>query len=86
MRESIKDKVSIIGVGCTKFAERWDADVEDLIKEAVDEALADAGVEIKDIQAGWVGTGRGSQQVNMGPRAHTSQARLCRHSISPLPE
>src|SRR4030042_3238848 len=67
MRESIKDKVSIIGVGCTKFAERWDADVEDLIKEAVDEALADAGVEIKDIQAGWVGTGRGSQQVPMGP-------------------
>ena len=34
MRESIKDKVSIIGTGCTKFAERWDADVEDLIKEA----------------------------------------------------
>jgi acetyl-CoA C-acetyltransferase len=67
MRESIKDKVSIIGTGCTKFAERWDADVEDLIKEAVDEALADAKVELKDIQAGWVGTGRGSQQVPMGP-------------------
>ena len=50
MRESIKDKVAIIGTGCTKFAERWDADVEDLIKEAVDEALEDAGVEIKDIQ------------------------------------
>jgi acetyl-CoA C-acetyltransferase len=77
MRESIKDKVAIIGTGCTKFAERWDSDVEDLIKEAVDEALEDAGVEIKDIQAGWVGTGRGSQQVPMGPPgAHIASAAL----------
>ncbi|MCK4362419.1 MAG: acetyl-CoA acetyltransferase [Dehalococcoidia bacterium] len=67
MRESIKDKVAIVGMGCTQFGERWDADVEDLIKEASMEALEDAGVEIKDIQAGWVGTGRGSQQVPMGP-------------------
>ncbi len=67
MRESIKDKVAIVGMGCTQFGERWDADVEDLIKEAATEALEDAGIEIKDIQAGWVGTGRGSQQVPMGP-------------------
>lgn len=67
MRESIKDKVAIVGMGCTQFGERWDADVENLIKEASMEALEDAGVEIKDIQAGWVGTGRGSQQVPMGP-------------------
>ncbi|TEU03655.1 MAG: acetyl-CoA acetyltransferase, partial [Dehalococcoidia bacterium] len=67
MRESIKDKVAIVGMGCTQFGERWDADVEDLIKEATTEALDDAGIEIKDIQAGWVGTGRGSQQVPMGP-------------------
>jgi acetyl-CoA acetyltransferase len=63
MRESIKDKVAIVGMGCTQFGERWDADVEDLIKEASLEALEDAGVELKDIQAGWVGTGRGSQLV-----------------------
>ena len=67
MRESIKDKVAIVGMGCTQFGERWDADVEDLIKEATTEALEDAGIDIKDIQAGWVGTGRGSQQVPMGP-------------------
>lgn len=67
MRESIKDKVAIVGMGCTQFGERWDADVEDLIKEASLEALEDAGVEIKDIQAGWVGTGRGSQLVATGP-------------------
>lgn len=61
MRESIKDKAAIVGMGCTQFGERWDVDVEDLIKEASLEALDDAGVEIKDIQAAWVGTLRGSQ-------------------------
>ena len=28
--ESIKDKVAIIGMGCTKFGERWDAGLDDL--------------------------------------------------------
>ncbi|MFC1981147.1 acetyl-CoA acetyltransferase [Chloroflexota bacterium] len=62
MRESIKDKVAIIGAGCTKFGERWDAAIEDLIVEAANEACSDAGVELKDIQAIWLGTYRGSQQ------------------------
>ena len=43
-------------MGCTQFGERWDANIEDLIKEATDEACEDAGVEIKDIQAIWLGT------------------------------
>jgi len=62
MRESIKDKVAIVGAGCTKFGERWDAGIDDMIKEAATEACEDVGVEIKDIQAIWVGTFRGSQQ------------------------
>ncbi|MFZ5631526.1 MAG: acetyl-CoA acetyltransferase [Bacillota bacterium] len=53
---SIKDKVTIIGMGCARFGERWDASAEDLILEAVNEAYADAGIEQKDIQAAWVGT------------------------------
>jgi len=56
MSESIKDKVAIVGMGCTRFGERWDAGHEDLVIEAVSEALTDASVEIKDIQAGWIGT------------------------------
>ena len=35
----IKDKVAIIGMGCTRFGERFDASREDLILEAVQEAL-----------------------------------------------
>ncbi len=56
MPGSIKDKVAIVGMGCTKFGERWDKGPSDLIVEAVNEAYADAGVENKDIEAVWVGT------------------------------
>jgi len=54
--ESIRDKVAIVGMGCTKFGERWDASQDDLIIEAALEAYEDAGIEQKDIQAAWVGT------------------------------
>lgn len=54
--ENIRDKVAIIGMGCTKFGERWDADIESLLVEAAYEAFEDAGVMAKDIQAAWLGT------------------------------
>lgn len=56
MAESLKDKVAIIGMGCTAFGELWDRDVDDLINDAVFEAMDDAGLELKDIQAVWAGT------------------------------
>lgn len=52
----IKDKVSVIGMGCTKFGEFFDKSREDLILEAVDEALKDAGLEIDDVDAFWFGS------------------------------
>lgn len=54
--ESIRDKVAIVGMGCTKFGERWDMGVEDLLVEAAYEAFEDAGIQPKDIQAAWLGT------------------------------
>ena len=54
--ESIKDKVAIVGMGCTKFGELFDKSSSDLIVEATKEAVEDAGIELKDIQAAWVGT------------------------------
>ena len=66
MRESIKDKVAIVGMGCTRFGERWDADIRDLIVEATTEALEDAGIELKDVQAIWQGTLAGSQILEGG--------------------
>jgi acetyl-CoA C-acetyltransferase len=56
--ESIKDKVAIIGMGCTEFGELWDKSEEDLLVEAAYEAYEDAGIEPKDIQAAWLGNAR----------------------------
>jgi acetyl-CoA C-acetyltransferase len=53
---TIKDKVAIVGMGCTKFGERWDKSVDDLITDATFEACEDAGIELKDIEAAWLGT------------------------------
>ena len=55
---SIKDKVAIIGMGCTKFGENWDKSPEDMMVDAAAEACQDAGIEMKDIQAVWFGTTR----------------------------
>ncbi len=54
--ESIKDKVAIVGMGCTKFGERWDVGLNDLAIEAAYEAYADAGIGPEDIQACFFGT------------------------------
>lgn len=50
--KSIKDGVAMIGIGTTKVGERWEAGPEDLLFEACSEALADARIEPKDIDAG----------------------------------
>ncbi len=54
--QGIKDRVAIVGMGCTKFGEAWNKSYEDLVVEACYEAFEDAGVESKDIQAAWFGT------------------------------
>lgn len=56
MPGSIKDKVAIIGMGCTRFGELWGQGPSDLVVEAVSEACDDAGVEVQDMEAAWVGT------------------------------
>lgn len=53
---SIKNKVAIIGMGCSKFGENWDKSIEDMMIDATYEAYEDAGIEPKDIQAAWFGT------------------------------
>ena len=74
MAEGIKDKVAIIGMGCTKFGERWNDSAEDLIVEAFTEALADAGLEKKDIQAAWFGSC--FDEVNVGKSGTTLSMTL----------
>ena len=64
MATGIRDKVAIIGMGCTRFGERWEAGAEELMVEAFEECLADAGIEKKDIGAAWLGTCL--EEVNVG--------------------
>lgn len=67
MAEGIRDKVAILGMGCSKFGERWDAGTHDLLAEAFDEALGDAGIERDAIEAAWYGSALDS--VNVGNSA-----------------
>ncbi len=52
----IKDRVAIIGMGCTKFGEHWDKGPEDLLVEAAYDAYESAGVTPDDVDAYWLGT------------------------------
>ena len=56
MASGIKDKVAIIGMGCTRFGERWNDGPEELMVEAFQECIQDAGIDKKEIQAAWLGT------------------------------
>ena len=53
---SIKDQVAIVGMGCSKFGERWDAGTEDLAVESAFEAFEDAGLGKEDIEACYFST------------------------------
>jgi len=64
MASGIKNKVAIIGMGCTQFGELWDKSSEDLIVEAYKEAAEDAGIETKDIDAAWFGSC--FEEINVG--------------------
>jgi acetyl-CoA C-acetyltransferase len=67
MASGIKDKVAIIGMGCSRFGERWNDGTEDLLNEAFSEALADSGIEKKQIGAAWYGSAL--DRVNVGNSA-----------------
>jgi acetyl-CoA C-acetyltransferase len=56
MPKGIRNEVAVIGMGCTKFGELWNRTAEELIVEAFEEAIADAGIEKKDINAAWFAT------------------------------
>jgi acetyl-CoA C-acetyltransferase len=56
MRNDFRNQVAVIGVGCTRFGELYEASAEQLICDAAFEAMADAGVEPAQIEAAWVGT------------------------------
>ena len=68
MSEGIRDKVAIVGAGCSKFGENWDRSAEDMIVDAAYEAYADAGIDdpqarIEAVFCGSVYPSRGTAEV-----------------------
>jgi acetyl-CoA C-acetyltransferase len=72
MASGFRDKVAIVGMGCSRFGERWDLGADGLMVEAFGEALADAGIAREQIEAAWVGNAL--DDINVGnsalPAAH----------------
>src|SRR5437867_5876270 len=67
----MKDRVAVIGVGCTKFGERYDRGYEELICDAAFAAYDDAGIDPDEIEAAYLGTyipgpGGGKSAVSLG--------------------
>jgi acetyl-CoA C-acetyltransferase len=53
----IKDQVAIVGMGCTKFGERWDRSADDLLVDATQECFASTpSITKEDVDAYWLGT------------------------------
>ena len=61
----IRDKVAIVGMGCTTFGEHWDKSVDDLLVEAVKEAATTSGIPLADVDPSTVAIG---QRVEMSFR------------------
>ena len=63
MATGIRDKVALLGMGCSKFGERWNDNAADLMVESFSEAVADAGIEKNQIEAAWFSTAIEEQHV-----------------------
>jgi acetyl-CoA C-acetyltransferase len=74
MREGIRDRVAIVGVGCCRFGENWDQSPADMIVDAAYEAYQDAGIEEPQRQIDAVFTG--SLYSQKGPHECSDALKL----------
>src|SRR5580704_19435962 len=53
----IRDRVAVVGMGCTPFGEHWDKSADDLLVDATQECFASTpSVSREDVDAYWLGT------------------------------
>ncbi|MFK8031843.1 MAG: acetyl-CoA acetyltransferase [Gammaproteobacteria bacterium] len=76
MAEGIRDKVAILGMGCSRFGERWDMSAADLMVEAFTECVSDAGIERDDIEAAWLGVFFDEQSIGKSAIPLSNALRL----------
>ncbi|MEZ7979229.1 MAG: acetyl-CoA acetyltransferase [Myxococcota bacterium] len=79
-KQAIRDKVSIVGVGCCQFGENWDQSPADMIVDAAYEAYADAGIDKPQEQIDAVFTG--SIYSNKGPHEAADALKLFNKPVS----
>jgi len=70
MTSEIKDRVAIVGAGCTRFDENFEQSYGDLIAEAAFEAFEESGVGPRDIDAAWLSTAFPDNTVYHGKAGH----------------
>ena len=71
MAASLKNQVSVIGVGCIKFGDNFDQGYEEMAVDAAFAAFHDARIAPEEIDAAWLGTyspahGHGKAAVSLG--------------------
>jgi len=76
MADGIRDKVAVLGMGCTRFGERWESSAYNLMVEAFVDCLADAGIEKKEIEAAYLGTHFDEVNVSKGATPLSMTLRL----------
>jgi len=75
-------KVAIIGVGMTKFGERWDKSLKELVVEAGVKALTDANMSGNEIQALYGGTMAAGRLIG---QEHIGALLADEMGLNPLP-
>jgi acetyl-CoA C-acetyltransferase len=76
MARGISDQVVILGMGCSRFGERWDCGADDLMLEAFAEAVGDAGIERDELEAAWLGVFYDEQSVSKSALSLAMALRL----------
>jgi hypothetical protein len=73
-------KVVVLGMGCSKFGERWDQNAEDLMVEAFEEGLKDAGHRAQPDRGRVVSAPRSRSSTSGSRRAARDDAAPARTS------
>jgi acetyl-CoA C-acetyltransferase len=63
----IRDRVAIVGMGCTPFGEHWGKSIDDLLIDAVGECVSSVeGMDRAEVDAYWLGTmGSGTSGITL---------------------
>ncbi len=74
--------VAVVGLGMTKFGEHWDRSLRELAAAAGEAAVADSGIEKKDMQALFVGNMAGGKFAS---QEHIAALVATQLGINPIP-